>query len=262
MSINLNATDVIAGLGAAAWIPQIITWVYNAATKPVLTITPDRTVSIGYTLFGPIFNLRLSINVDKKDTLIDFIGVEIQHESGTKHTLEWTGMTEFFSEVKNSAGDNQIIQRDIVPISVKLSTLSLIERFFRFQDSSFIQRNKSELDKLMEQQQFMQNKSATYHDDFLSSKEVDDYIKFMRSNFYWQAGSYTASFLIRSPAPSKLKPCKYQFKLTQDNVDMLKKNLEEIKADIEYFIKKGDAQGFNGKPGNWRWVNVNLNKCD
>ena len=262
MSINLNTTDVIAYLGAAAWIPQIITWGYNAITKPVLTITPDRTVSIGHTIFGPIFNLRLSINVDKKDTLIDFIGIEVQHESGAKHTLEWTGMTEFFSEVKNSAGDNQIIQRDIVPISVKLSTLSLIERFFRFQDSSFISVNKVEVDKLTEHQQFMRKKNAAYHDDFLNSKEVDAYIKFMRSNFYWQAGSYSVSFLVRSPAPSKLQPCKYQFKLTQDNVDMLKNNLDEVKADIEHFIKKGDVPDFDGKPGNWGWCSVNLNKCD
>ena len=71
--MNITTTDIIACLGAAAWIPQIITWGYKAITKPVLTITPDRTVSIGHTILGPIFNLRLSINVDKKDTLIDFI---------------------------------------------------------------------------------------------------------------------------------------------------------------------------------------------
>jgi hypothetical protein len=43
---------------------------------------------------------------------------------------------------------------------------------------------------------------------------------------------------------------------------MLKNNLEEIKVDIEYFIKKGDAQGFDGKQGNWSWCGVNLKKCD
>jgi hypothetical protein len=120
MSINLSTTDIVAYLGAAAWFPQIFNWVYIYFTKPVLTITPDKFASIGHTTFGPIFNLRLSINVDKKDTLIDFIGIELCHQNGSKHNFEWMGMTEFFSEVKNNKGENQIVSGQSVEGDSKL----------------------------------------------------------------------------------------------------------------------------------------------
>ncbi len=260
MSINLSTTAIVAYLGAAAWFPQILNWVYIYFTKPVLTITPAKFVSIGHTTFGPIFNLRLSINVDKKDTLIDFIGIELCHQSGSKHNFEWMGMTEFFSEVKNNKGENQVVQRDIVPISIKLSTLSLVERFFRFQDSIFIQSNKIELDKATETQQYMKKNKLDYYDEFLKSKEFHDYLKFTRTSFYWQAGTYTVTFYVRSPEKIKFKKTIFKLELTQNNVDMLINNLNEIKTDIEFLIKKPDLPDFSGQQGNWAWCNVNLNK--
>lgn len=258
----MSTTDIVAYLGAAAWIPQIIGWFYNLFTKPVVTIIPEKAVSIGYTTFGPIFNLRLSINVDKKDTLVDFLGVEICHENGAKHNFEWIGMTEFFSEVKNNSGENQIIQRDIIPISIKLNTLSLTERFFRFQDSAFIKSNKIELDALTEVQQYMRRQNKNYHDDFLKSKKFEDYLKFNRAKFFWQAGKYTAIFDVRSPTAIKFKKKFFKFELSQDNVDMLKHNLEEVKTDIECIIKKPDLPDFDGHPGNWMWLNSTLSKIE
>ena len=74
MSINISATDIVAYLGAAAWIPQIVKWLYNLYTRPIITITPEKSASVGYTMFGPIFNLRLSINVDKKGILSNSTG--------------------------------------------------------------------------------------------------------------------------------------------------------------------------------------------
>ncbi len=60
MSLNLNTTDIVAYLGAAAWLPQILNWIFIYFTKPAVTITPDKFASLGYTTFGSIFNLRLS----------------------------------------------------------------------------------------------------------------------------------------------------------------------------------------------------------
>jgi hypothetical protein len=87
--MNMSSTEIAAYLGAMAWIPQILKWGYTAVIKPAITISPEKSVSIGFTVFGPIFNLRLSINVDRKDTLIDFIGVKLVHEDGASHSFEW-----------------------------------------------------------------------------------------------------------------------------------------------------------------------------
>jgi len=111
------------------------------------------------------------LNVDRKDTLIDFVGVELVHEDGSAHCFEWAGMSEFFSEVKNNKGESNIVQRDIVPISIKLSTLSIVERFFRFQETSFIEENKAMLDDLMEYNTLLKkNHHPNYPDEFFVSE--------------------------------------------------------------------------------------------
>lgn len=253
--MNINPTDIVAYLGAAAWLPTI----YTRLIKPVITITPAKTVEIGYTLYGPIFNLRLSINVDNKDTLIDFIGVEICHEDGSKHHFEWVGMTEFFSEVRNVKGESQIVQRNVAPIAIKLSTLSLIERYFGFQDIAFIKSEQIQANELTEVQQYMLKQNKNYHDDFLKSKELEDYLKFTREHFYWRAGNYSVKFHIRSPAAVKITKNNFEFHLAQDKIDMLKENLGEIKKNIEYIIKKNDSPDFSGQAANWKWVNPMLN---
>jgi hypothetical protein len=255
--MQITPTDIIACLGATAWLPTI----YTRFTKPIITITPDKTALIGFTIFGPIFNLRLSINVDRKDTLIDFIGVEICHEDGSKHQFEWAGMTEFFSEVKNNKGENQTIQRDVVPIAIKLNTLSLIERYFKFQDTAFIKSEQIQGNKLLDVLQYMQNQDKNYHDDFLKSKEFEDYLKFIRGNFYLRAGNYLVKFYIRSPAAIKVIESNFKFQLTQDQVDSLKGNMAEVKKSIEVFIKKLDLPNFNGHVGNWKSINSTLTKA-
>lgn len=258
--MNMNSTEIAAYLGAMAWIPQLLKWGYRAVTKPVITITPEKNASISFNAFGPVFNLRLSINVDRKDTVIDFIGIKLIHEDGATHNLEWSGMTEFFSEVKNDKGESQIVQRDVVPISVKLSTLSIIERYFRFHDAAFADSNKIKLDELTEHQMYMKKNDPNYHDAFLKSKNFEDYLKFFREQFWWKAGKYTVRFIVRSPAKIKVTAESFEFRLTQDNVDSLKNNLNEIRNPIENYIKKG-VQGFVEHPFPIiSWINPALRK--
>src|SRR4051812_38525799 len=95
----MSTTDILAYIGALAWIPQIIQWAIIFFTKPLIRIIPDRTAQIGYTLYGPIFNLRVSIGVTRKDTVVYFIGVQLKHNDGSSYNFEWVGMNEVFSEV-------------------------------------------------------------------------------------------------------------------------------------------------------------------
>lgn len=258
--MNMNSTEIAAYLGAMAWIPQVLKWIYKIFTKPLITVIPEEFVSVGFTSWGPIFNLRLSINVDRKDTFIDFIGVRLLHEDGSTHFLKWAGMTEFFSEVKNDRGESQTVQRDVVPISLKLSTLSIVERYFRFQDAGFIDANRIKLDELTEHQMYMKKHDPSYHDAFLKSKNFEDYLKFFREQFWWKAGKYTVSFIVRSPAKVKVLKSTFEFQLTQDNIDNLKNNLNELKVPIENYIKKGVPNFVELPMPIFTWLNPALKK--
>lgn len=255
-------TEIIAYLGATAWLPQIATWFYVWFSKPKISVTPEKTISIGYTRFGPIFNLRLSLDVRKKDALVDFIGVQLTHQNGSKHLFEWAGMTEFFSEVRNERGESQQIQRDVVPIAIKLSTLSLAERFFKFRDSRFIEKSKPIINELDEHAQYLRKINPSFHDEFLSSKAFDNFLKFMREGFWWKAGKYSVIFIIRSPEKINYVRNEYEFELMQDDIDSLEKNLNEFRGDIEYMIKMSDIPDYQGKGAVWNWRNPTLEKIN
>ena len=141
----MKIDTIIAIIGAASWAPQIINWISSSCSKAIVTIIPDKTANLGFTDHGPIFDLRLSINTDKKNALIDSIKVRISHQDGAEHYFECVGTVEYFSEAKNSKGESQVFQRESMPIPIKLSTLFLVERFFKFREASFIKERQIEL---------------------------------------------------------------------------------------------------------------------
>jgi hypothetical protein len=75
----MTAAELAAYIGAAAWLPQIATWVYRWFVRPKITITPDRYGEVGFTSFGPIFNLRMAFASDRKDAIIDGFELLVQN---------------------------------------------------------------------------------------------------------------------------------------------------------------------------------------
>ena len=106
---------------------------------------------------------------------------------------------------------------------------------------------------------YMRKANKDFHDSFLKSKEVENYINFIRKNFWWQAGKYTVSFQINSPEKLKQRQTKFQFELTQNIIEILKNNLDEVRTNSEYLVKS-ETPDFTGKPGSWAWFNVVLEK--
>ncbi len=45
--INMTASEIVAYIGAAAWIPQAIRWGYHYYSIPDITVIPDRIIQIG-----------------------------------------------------------------------------------------------------------------------------------------------------------------------------------------------------------------------
>jgi hypothetical protein len=58
--------QILAILGALAWLPQLIIFISKWLTKPKLTIITDKDLEIGYTTFGPIFNFQIAFLAEKK----------------------------------------------------------------------------------------------------------------------------------------------------------------------------------------------------
>lgn len=88
MNQNPNTIDftlILAFIGALAWLPQIITWIYQWIVKPKLRFVPEDFTEIGYSSCGPIINQFFAISTSGKDALIEKIEMQIIHQSGEKH---------------------------------------------------------------------------------------------------------------------------------------------------------------------------------
>jgi hypothetical protein len=180
MLLNLTGTEIAAYLGATAWAPPIIGLGRKFFTRPLITVLPDNTslqLGFGGIGMGATFSIKPLINTDKKDALVDFIGVEIRHTDGSTYNFEWPGMYEYLSEIRSGFGERQIEHRDTKPIAIKLSASSPVERLFRFRETRFIKSFTPIFNKLNEYQNYLKNKAPDYYDQFLNPEKFDHYLK-------------------------------------------------------------------------------------
>lgn len=252
-------TEIAAYVGAAAWLPQIGLLIYGAAIKPIVTIVPEKQLEIGYTRYGPIFNIRLAISAAKKDTIIDQVDATLHHQDGSVHEFTWAGMKETFSEIRDLSGNMQFVEREYSPIALVLNRLGLIERFFRFQDPSFHSIQKALLKEVSDYQAYLKSSKPDYHQELLDSKQIHDLLEFYKQHFFWKTGKYTVTFSVKSPNRIVFTKAVFTFDLKSYEVEDLKKNIPLLKSDMNNDIKS-DIPDYKQENLKWSWTNPQLER--
>lgn len=256
----MTAAEIAAYIGAAAWLPQLATWAYCYFVTPAITIVPDRYAEVGFTSYGPIFNLRMAFSADRKDVIVDGFQLTLRHADGDTRTFRWSGLSETFSEIRDAAGNTQVISRDQVPIALKIGTESLIEKFVRFQEPRYHEAGRPALSNLFAHLNFLRRSGEPDHTSkLLASKEFFAVVDTRDKSFWWRAGRYDVTFVLSSPKKFALTHARYRFELTQIDVDQLRQNIETSKTELENILKS-DLPGFQPQPINWNWANVDISK--
>lgn len=263
MPVPMTTTAQIAAyVGAAAWLPPIVLLIYHSVIKSKVTIVAEKQVEIGYTSYGAIFNLRLAISAARKGTIIDQVGVSIQHEDGSIYKFEWAGMKETFSQIKDVSGNTaQFVEREYSPIAIVLGRGGVIERFFRFQVPVFHSKLKEFVRLAMDYKVYLMTSKPDYHEDLLASKETHDVIEYYNQSFFWKSGRYTVTFSVKSPNKVFLTKSIYAFDLKSYEIDELKKNLPLIKIEATNLIKS-DLEGFLPEKVTWHWASTSLERVE
>ena len=120
----MTAFDWIAIVGAAAWVPQLVGWIVRRLATPRIRVIPGRSPEIGYTSFGPIFNLPCAISVARKDAIVERITATVTHQNGQSTEFRWTSLSETFSQVRSAEGLTEV-GRNQPAVALKVSTLVL-----------------------------------------------------------------------------------------------------------------------------------------
>ncbi len=262
----MDVMEWMALIGAAAWTPQIISWLCKYFTRPKVTLYLHQTPQIGYTTFGPIFNVNLALLSERKDIVVNKFTANIKHENGASHTFEWKGISEDISQIQNYAGLSMSVKKTSLPLVIKLTNVSVSQLFVQFQSATFnknlLKKAKPYIEQFNFQITYGQVTKSDDIDELTESKEFVDIIGFFKSNFNWQAGKYEVVFDLQSPNKFKYEKEKYVFTLNQQDIDDLMKNIDNAKTELRDGMMLRIMPKYEVKPINWVWKNPELQKND
>lgn len=262
----MDAMNWVAIIGAAAWTPQIITWVHRALTQPKVSLHLHSLPQIGYTILGPIFNVTFALLSEKKDAVLNKISATLRHESGASYTFDWAGLSESLSEIENPIGPPMSIKKTALPLVVKVLHTGVAQVFVRFIHKQFNANLRKASASALDRFNFLKTSGKLNTEEeiegLLSGQEFAEVIKIFNSEFIWAAGKYTVTFEFGSPNKFKYKKSEYTFELSQDDIDNLRKNIDNIKLDLIQVAKGGIIPDYKPKEITWVWRNPELRKKD
>ncbi|MFA5291826.1 MAG: hypothetical protein WC496_02185 [Phycisphaerae bacterium] len=262
----MDAMNWVSLIGAAAWTPQIVTWVYWFLAKPKISLYLHTEPEIGYTTFGPIFNINLTLLSEKRDITLNKFSIRIKHESGASYTFAWAGLSESLSEIQDPLGSTSIIKKTYLPTVIRVLHTGIAQAFVRFQHEQFKAKYKENLKVALDKFQLLKisGKLRTEKDieDLTSEKEFAEVVKLFNSEFIWREGKYTVVFDFQSPNKFNYKKSEYIFKLSQDDIDELKKNIDNTKLSLIQTAKRDIFKNYKSEEITWVWKYPELQKND
>lgn len=261
----MNTFEITAIIGAASWINPIIFIMYKKLTKPKIKLIPEEVAEIGYSIFGPILNIRCAISIEKKDGIIERIEAEIEHENGDKHSLLWKFLDEVQFEFRSFSGEGGIVGKNQPAIALKVSPQILVEKKIGFQDIYFQEKYQLLFNEFLNYINFLiKTDSLKSFDQLFTSKEFTDLNDFFTKSFYWKVGSY--KLCIRTYVNSVKAPFEetWKFHLENKDIDVLQKNTMNLEAGIRSFLEVNlmKEQPSQSSSVIWNWVYPKLEKIN
>jgi len=230
----MTPAEIASYIGAAAWLPQIV-YFLNWASKTRIQFYPANQCEIGFTLLGPIFNVRTAL-YSSKDIIIENLEAQLIREDGTSYDFSWAGITETFSQILNQSG-NQTIQRDYSPLIFRLTPLSTLEYFIRFQQKNFLEKKIEIVSNLLKKDGDLKIEGNYCIDKLIDSDEFKAFEIFLKDFFWFIPGKYKFLFNIKASTKIKLIKNEYEFNLDDTNIKILRQNLSLVKDAVKNIIE-------------------------
>jgi hypothetical protein len=245
----MTAIDIAAIVGAAAWVPQIVGLISRKLTKPKVRLVSGSAPEVGYTTFGPIFNLPCAISAENKDAIIERMTVSLEHARGQKIDLTWSRLSETFSEIRGPEGTSEV-GKNQPAIALKVGTLVLAEKIVGFNDFGFQSEVRALTGVAADKLAFLRGSSAAPGTAMVESKEFSDLVGLWDRRFPWQEGEYVARLKIHIVGVSKATEVVQHFALSANEVLLLRDNLVEVaRYERDLVLPPEQTVRYN-----WRWV--------
>ncbi len=251
----MDGTLLLALVGAAAWLPQIISWLYARFVKPKLRFVPEEMTDIGYTSDGPILDQTFAIATSKKDALVEKIKLKVIHEDGEKHDFHWKFLDEKGGEIINPAGEKLEIGKHQSAIALKISTLGLAEKKIRFWDISYQNKLFLYIRAFQEKVSYLKKtKCENYQEEIIKTKEFLDILDFIKTGFCWEKGKYDVYLHAYETSLKNPHMEQFQFELSKEDIELLEKNIKEIQEWCKDMVLLEGKDIKEWPKRFWNWV--------
>lgn len=256
--MNLTLIDWLAILGALAWMPHVLAMIRNWLTKPEIRVITPRSVSLGFTSLGSIFNLHLAFSVKNKDIVISSLKIKLKHETGGEKHFEWQGIQQQVMKMKAPDGSVLPYEKEQSVLAMKLNQKDIEERFIQFQETSFINEKYEREIKGLKNIAYLRAQEKYDPKEFMKSQDIQDLVSFVKQSFYWKVGTYEVTIHVESPDSFNIIDNKYKFSLTPLDIEGLEKNKDLVELDYKnILVPQGDEEY---KKVDWNWRAPSLQK--
>lgn len=254
----MQLIDWIAILGALAWMPHLIGAFKNLLLTSKIRIVTQKSVEIGFTSLGSIFNLRIAFAVENKDIVISEIKVRIKHDSGEERVLEWQGITQQLGTMKIPNAGDMPYEKIHSVLAIKLNQKDIEERFIQFQEPTHLASQIEYVNKANKKMAYLKAEGKYDPVKFLREQEMTDLYIFAKHAFPWKQGKYTVTIEMQSPERFSLVGNQRQFSLTSADIEKLEKNKDQLELDYRRIVV-----GMNEEDATavWQWCNPVLTVC-
>ena len=247
--------DLIAILGALAWLPHLISLARYWFTRPEVTIITPKSAQLGFTNFGPIFNVPIAFAVKNHDIVISNFRVSIIHESGEERFYEWQGLMQHMGKIQTNEGPIPYDKENSV-LAIKLSQKEVEERFVRFQEMSFVADKHCLEDKVIKRLSYARDQKGYELLNFIDCQEFTEVYSYIKQSFSWRPGKYKVIFDLSSSEEFSLVDNKYEFTLTPIDIEELERNKDSIRQSCINTFVTGDSPDYKNISWNWRYPSI------
>jgi hypothetical protein len=245
--------DIIALIGAAAWIPQIIEWLNKAFTKPKVEMLTSKTFQIGYSDYGPYVGWAAAFSADHQDALIKKIMLVARHEKGEERSFIWDRVRETFFQIE-AGKDVGTFSKPSEVLALKVPVETLTERIIAFNDPEFTAKLRDRLASVRDYYKYSQPENEQ-SEALMKAKEVVQAQEFFAGNMYWKEGSYT--FEVEMQIVGR-KPQRQRFTGT-----FRREDIEKLQSNIPLFESHLRANTVDSQePINWNHVLIPITPVD
>lgn len=251
--IGVEIIDLVAIIGAGAWLPYLIKMYNQWRTKPEVRVITKRDAEIGFNALGPIFNVDLAFAVKHRDIVVSDLRMILKHEEGEEKVFECQGITQQLLTMTTPDSGAMPFEKNQSVLAIKLNQKEVEERLIRFQEASFIATKQEHVLKVGEKIAHLTTDDGTYNaENLLSTQEMKKLYTFNEQAFPWKKGKYTVTIKFNSPEKFELVDNVMEFSLLSLDIEGLVRNKDFIKLYYRR-IFVGLAKDDKEIPWQWRY---------